>query len=68
MDGFRRTPKTGRGRSKITELGELDELGQQCFHISGADGDQNKELVATIMLDYLVSVDSITATKSRQIP
>ena len=45
MDGFRKTPKTGTVRSKITELGglgelgelgELDELGQQCFHISWA--------------------------------
>ena len=40
----------GRGRKKTNELGDL---GQQCSHICGAEGDQNEEPAATNMLDPL---------------
>ena len=43
-------PKIGRGRNRTIELGEL---GRQCSHICGAEGDQNEEPAATIMLDPL---------------
>ena len=32
---------------------ELDELGQQCSHICGANGDQNEEPIATVLFDPL---------------
>ena len=43
-------PKYGRGRKRTIELGEL---GQQCSHICGAEGDQNEEPAATVVFDSL---------------
>ena len=40
--------KVGRGRNKTVELGEL---GRQCSHICGAEGDQEEEPTTASMLD-----------------
>ena len=43
-------PKNGRGRKRTIELGEL---GRQCSHNCGAEGDQNEEPAATLIFDPL---------------
>ena len=42
--------KVGRGRNKTVELGEL---GRQCSHICGAEGDQDEEPAAAVIFDLL---------------
>ena len=40
----------GRGRKRTIELGDL---GRQCSHSCGAEGDQNEEPAATLIFDPL---------------
>ena len=46
----------GRGRNKTVELGEL---GRQCSHICGAEGDQDEEPAAAVIFDPLTEAQMI---------